>query len=131
MTQLTDGDQTRLREMIEEVWVEAAITKNWAAAMAVCSEDLAYMPQDHPTLHGRDEATSYLEGFPAILRMTQSVESVTGDRGLAVFRGTFEASIENEGEEVDGTGKFLGTASKDSGEWLFTAVCFNWDAPLA
>ena len=55
---------------------------------------------------------------------------VVGDTELAVGRFSVEFSVEVDGQEVAGVAKGIASMSKQSGEWLFTAVCFNWDAPL-
>ncbi len=131
MADLTDGDRTRLSEMIERDWVEAGLARDFDASMALCTHDFVYMPQDHPVLNGRDEAKAFLNGFPEIVRFTQSVDTIAGDRSLAAVRGSFALTIATGGQELSGTGKFLCTATKGSGQWLVTAACFNWDGPPA
>ncbi len=131
MAALTDEDRQRLREMCEKDWVEAALGRDWNASMALCTDDFVYMPQDHPVLHGKDAAKDFLDGFPTIVSFTQRLDAVTGDSDLALLRVSFDLTIEDEGKQVSGTGKGLAAATRSSGEWLFSAVCFNWDAPLA
>lgn len=129
MAALSDGDRSRLREMIEKDWVEATLSGDWDTSLALCTDDFAYLPQDHPILNGKTEAKAFLSGFPAIVKLSQLVVSATGTADLAALRGSFDATILQEGQEVSGTGKFLCTAVKNGGEWLISASCFNWDAP--
>jgi ketosteroid isomerase-like protein len=129
MAALTDADRARLREMIEKDWVDAALAQNWDASMALCTEDFAYMPQDHPLLSGREEAKAFLDAFPTMVSFKQSLDAATGDTGLAALRGSFDLTFQHEGQEVSGHGKFLATATNQGGEWLVSAACFNWDAP--
>ena len=131
MADLTGADRSRLTEMLEEDWVKAGLARDWDASMSLCSDDFVYMPQDHPVLHGKDEAKVFLNGFPNILRFSQTVQAVSGDTALAAIRGSFEGTFQAEGQELSGTGKFLCTTTKRTGQWLITAACFNWDAPLA
>jgi hypothetical protein len=49
----------------------------------------------------------------------------TGSTDLVTLRGTFDLTVQNEGQEVSGQGKFLCTAAKHGGEWLVSAACFN------
>jgi len=131
MAELTDSDRARLRELTEKDWVNAGLERDFAASMALCTDDFVYMPQDHPVLHGKDEAMAFLNGFPDIVKFTQAVEDVIGDSSLAAVRGSFTGTINADGQQLSGTGKFLCTATKASGQWLISAACFNWDAPLA
>lgn len=130
MAELTDADRNRLRQMVEESWVNAALARDWNGCLALCSDDLAYMPPDSPALHGKAQTLGFFEAFPTIRRFRQSVEAIAGDTNVAVMRCSFSLSAEGEDGELSGDGKVLGAASKSSGDWLFTAVCFNWDAPL-
>lgn len=130
MVALSDADHGSIRRVVEEKWVQAALDRDWDAALALCTEDVVYMPQEHPALHGRDEMRSFLNGFPTIVNIGQRLDDVSGDTDLAVARGGFWATLRVEGQEMSGKGKFLGAMTKRNGTWFFTAVCFNWDAPL-
>jgi ketosteroid isomerase-like protein len=131
MTALPEADRNHLRDMIERDWVEATLAGDWDRSVSLCSEDLVYMPPDSPVLNGRAETKGFFEDFPPITQFSQTLEWVDGGVDRAVVRGTFALSMSVEGEEVAGNGKFLCTATKQSGAWLFDAVCFNWDAPPA
>ena len=131
MAGLTDGDRAELREMCEEKWVACGLAQDWGAAMALCTDDLVYMPQDHPALMGREAAQGYLEGFPEMTAFTQQLIELFGDTELAVMRATFGGSFMVDGQRVTGVGKALATATKRSGSWRFSRVCFNWDEPPA
>jgi ketosteroid isomerase-like protein len=102
MTELTQADRETLRRMIERDWADAVLAADWNATLALCSDDVAYLAADSPPLHGKEQVREFFEAFPPII----------ADDG-----------------PVSGEGKFLATASKSSGEWLFTASCFNWNAP--
>ena len=131
MAEFTEGDRDTLRQMTERDWVDAALAREWDTSLAMCSDDLVYMPPDNPPLRGKAEARGFFDAFPPILQFTQSVEAISGDAELAVLQCRFALSIEGEDGQVSGEGKVLATASKNSGEWLFTTVCFNWNAPLS
>ena len=135
MAELTDQDRDEIREVVEQKWVAAGLARDWGASMALCTEDFVYMPQDNPVLHGKAEAQGWLDGFPDLKTFSQEVVDISGDADLgvplnAVARVTFEVSFEADGQEVSGVGKGLAAMSRQSGEWLMSAVCFNWDAPL-
>ena len=130
MAELTDQDRDQIREVVEQKWVAAGLARDWGASMALCTEDFVYMPQDNPVLHGKAEAQAWLDGFPDLKTFSQEVVDISGATELAVGRCTFEVSFEADGQEVSGVGKGLAAMSRQSGEWLMSAVCFNWDAPL-
>ena len=131
MAELTDQDRAELREMSEQKWVDTCKTRDWEACMALCTEGLVYMPPDHTVLHGKAETQAWLSQFPELKNFTQELVDITGDTRLAVVRGTAKVTILVDGQELQGFGKFMGTATKQSGDWLSSAVCFNWDAPLS
>tara|TARA_B100001167_G_scaffold129256_1_gene80959 strand:- start:120 stop:524 length:405 start_codon:yes stop_codon:yes gene_type:complete len=130
MAELTDQDRDEMRELIEQKWVAGGLARDWEASMALCTEDFVYMPQDNPVLHGKAEAQGWLDGFPDLKTFSQEVVDISGDRELAVLRCTFKVGFEADGQEVSGVGKGLAAMSRQSGEWLMSAVCFNWDTPL-
>ena len=130
MAELTDQDRNEMRELIEEKWVAGGLARDWDASMALCTEDFVYMPQDNPVLHGKAEAQGWLDGFPDLKTFSQEVVDISGDRELAVVRCTFKVGFEADGQEISGGGKGLAAMSRQSGEGLMSAVCFNWDTPL-
>ena len=131
MAELTDQDRAELREMIEQKWVATCKTRDWEACMALCTEGLVYMPPDHTVLHGKAETQAWLSQFPEMKNFTQELVDITGDTSLAVVRGPAKVTILVDGQELLGFGKFMASATKQSGDWLFSAVCFNWDAPFS
>ena len=130
MAELTDQDRAEMRELIEQKWVAGGLARDWEASMALCTEDFVYMPADNPVLHGKAAAQAWLDGFPELKAFSQEVVDISGDADLAVARVTFRVSFEADGQEVSGVGKGLAAMSRQSGEWLMSAVCFNWDTPL-
>ena len=131
MSTLTEQDREDLRVMMEVDWVEACKASDWDAAVALLTSDVDYMAADLPLLKGRGAVREFLSEFPAIKDMSQSLVETQGDASLAVIRGTFGVTSVVEGQEIRGEGKVLSTAKKEDGKWLISAVCWNWDAPLA
>ena len=131
MAELTQEDRDRLRVMTEVDWVAACSGGDWDAAVALCTKDVDYMPADVPWLRGRAEVKDFLSEFPEIVAFSQLVVGTTGDTSVAVLHATFGGSFVVDGQELTGTGKVLATATKTDGSWLFSSVCWNWDAPPA
>jgi ketosteroid isomerase-like protein len=129
MAALTEQDRERLREMTEEEWVSANLARDWDAALALCTEDLVYMPPDHPVLQGRQEWVEWAEAFPEVTTMSQWIDDVSGDTLVAVVRAGFKGTLEADGQELSFEGKVLCSATKESDRWLYSAICFNLDGP--
>ena len=131
MAALTDADRDRLREICEVDWVSATLARDWDANMALVSEDLVYMPPDHPVLRGKQEWVEWIQSFPNLTSMAQQVNGVFGDTVVAGVRGSVQGTFEGDGQEISFVGKFLGTAAKEGDRWLFNSLCFNFDGPPA
>ena len=131
MSALTNSDEQDIRRLLEEVWPDCCLRGDWDGALSVLSEDFVYMTPDLPALRGKAEMRGFVEGFPPISHMTQSMKALTGSTELAVVQCTWDLALDVEGTQMAGTGKSLITATKMDGEWVFTASCYNFDAPLA
>ena len=129
MSALTSGDEQALRHRLEVEWPELTVQQDTEGRLAMMTDDFVYMPPDHPVVAGKAEARAFLDGFPPVARLTQSLEMLTGSTELAVARGTSEGAFDVEGKRVSATGKWLCTVTKKDGDWVFTNTCFNWDAP--
>ncbi|HUE89792.1 MAG TPA: nuclear transport factor 2 family protein [Vicinamibacterales bacterium] len=131
MSSLTKQDRDQIRTMVEKTWVNACLRSDWNAAIAQCTEDVSYMPADTPMVRGRNELKGFLNDFPQLLEFSQTLLDASGDSSLAAVQATFAGSFTVDGQKLAGSGKVLATATKEDGHWLFSAVCFNWDAPPA
>ena len=105
--------------------------RNWDKALKIMSDDFVYMTPDLPAFRGKDEVRGFLEGFPPISHMTQSVKALAGSTELAVAQSTWDLALDVEGTQMSGTGKSLTTVTQMNGEWVCTSSCYNFDAPLA
>ena len=129
---LTAGDQDTIRDLVEQQWPSAWLARDLEKVLAMCTEDIVYMPADHPALRGQDELRAWLEQFPKTLKFTQPLTHVEGDAHRAVARATFDAAIDVAGEPAAIAGKVLCTLRKEpSGKWLAQSVCWNFDRPMA
>jgi len=129
MSALTDSDKETIRRLLEEEWVQGCVRQEWNRCLDIMSDDYVYMVPDQPALRGKAEAQAFFDAFPQISQMSQSLEVVGGTQDMAVARGTYELSMDVDGTQMSGTGKFLSTATLKDDKWLFTSACFNWDAP--
>ncbi|MGI9628340.1 MAG: nuclear transport factor 2 family protein [Longimicrobiales bacterium] len=131
MSQMTDADREQLRHLTEVGWVDACMAKDWDAAVGMCTEDVNYMAADLPLLQGRDALKGFLSGFPDMSEFQQTLVSIAGDAELAVMQVSFGGTFGVDGQDMSADGKGLASATKRDGEWQFSAVCWNWNAPPA
>jgi ketosteroid isomerase-like protein len=128
---LDADDRKTLRTLIEDEWTAGCVARDWDKVLAMCAEDIVYMPADQPALRGHAELRSWLDQFPPILTFTQPLEELEGDAGLAVARATFRGTIAVGQDEVPVSGKVLCSLRKaPTGAWLARRVCWNWDRPM-
>jgi ketosteroid isomerase-like protein len=131
MSALTSSDEQSIRHFLEEVWTDCCLRGDWDGALEILSDDFVYMTPDLPAFRGKAEIRGYMEGLPPISHMRQSMKVLTGSTELAVAQCTWELALDVEGTQMSGIGKSLITATRMNGEWVFTASCYNFDAPLA
>jgi len=132
MTTLTSADHEVVRQLTEDVWTAGIMARDWKKVLAVCAEDVVYMPPDHPILLGQAALHAWLDQFPRVLDMRQPLETVEGQGTLAMSRASFSAAVDIGGQRVENTGKVLCAWRKDaSGRWLVQAVCWNWNRPVS
>ena len=131
MAAVTQENRDQLQTIVEDTWVKASLSSDWDTVTALCTEDIDYMPADTPLVHGRNELKEFLEAFPQMVEFSQTLVNATGDSSLCAWHGTMAVSFVVDGQKMTGAGKVLATATKQDGKWLFSTICFNWDAPQA
>jgi ketosteroid isomerase-like protein len=120
-----------LRALVEEQWPAACLARDWDKVLAMCAQDIVYMPADHPALRGHAEFRAWLHQFPPIVKMDQPLEDAEGRGDLAVVRASFAVAIEAAGKRVNSAGKVLCSFHRQaSGKWMVKSVCWNWDQPM-
>ena len=130
MTTLTPEDRNVIRQVTEEQWTTALLARDWSQLLAMCADDVVYMPADHPVLRGHAALRAWLDQFPRMLKFSQPLGTVEGQGTLAISQSTFAVAVDNGGTPVENTGKVLcGWQKEASGRWLVKSVCWNWDRP--
>ena len=130
MSQLTPIDRETIRIIAEDRWTTALVKRDVDGLLALCADDVVYMPADHAALHGRDELRQWLSAFPPVASMTQPIEWLDGTSEHATARVSFTAALDVEGQRVQSSGKALCCLRKsDTGAWLVKSVCWNFDQP--
>ena len=131
---LSDNDIGALAQL-RAAYIEAVLANNCEAETAQTAEDIVFMPANEPMVEGRAAFTDLSEtgvsqGPPQDFTITSLAIDGYGD--LAVDRGTWSQMSAPEGAEpVTVTGKYVVIARKQADDsWLWTALIYNYDAPL-
>jgi ketosteroid isomerase-like protein len=128
---LTPHDRESIRNIGEHRWTRALESGDVDTLVGLCTEDLVYMPADHPPLRGRDQFRAWLNAFPKVVRMAQPITAIDGAGNVAMVEATFDVTIEVNGQQIESSGKAMCQLRKAaSGEWLVKSVCWNFDRPM-
>ncbi len=129
---LSDEDVAAIREASQTV-VQAYLAGDWAAVVAVLTEDAVWMPPNQAAREGRADIQEWLSPFTVTDFELTAVET-EGRGGLAYTRGRFSITFTAEGmaESVSDTGKYVEIwRTEPDGSWLADQVIWNSDLPLA
>jgi len=86
MSALTPIDRETIRVIAEDRWTAALVNRDLDGLLALCADDVVYMPADHAALHGHDELRQWLSAFPPVAGMTQPIEWLDGTSEHATAR---------------------------------------------
>jgi ketosteroid isomerase-like protein len=129
---LTSDDRDRIKHLGEVEWTRALESGDAAQVLALCADDIVYMPADHPALHGHAELRQWLSTFPRVVRMSQPMHSIEIAGDVAMAEATFDATLDVNGQPVAATGKAMCRLRKNAaGQWQVKTVCWNLDQPMA
>lgn len=125
---LNADDREFIRKLIEIEWPAAMRARDWDKLLASCSQDIVYMPPDHPVLYGHVYFRKWLDQLPSIKAFVQTLKEIDIQAPLAITRSSFSITIEISGQSILQTGNVLGWLHRsNSGRWLTKSVCFNYD----
>ena len=126
------ADDHLIRVMAERDWVDALRAGDVDRLLALCADDLVYMPADHPPLRGHDQFRAWVANFPRIREMAQPVEHIEVHGDAAMVRAGFTVALDANGQRLNASGKALCSLRREPGKgWRVTSVCWNFDAPPA
>ena len=129
---LTPIDRETIRVIAEDHWTTALVERDLDRLLALCADDVVYMPADHAALHGRAQLREWLAAFPPVASMTQPIEWLDGTSAHATARVSFTVALDVNGQRIENSGKALCCLRKtDAAQWLVQSVCWNFDQPLA
>jgi ketosteroid isomerase-like protein len=129
---LSDEDVAAIRAVMA-AGAEAEEAGDWAALVALGTEDFVWMPPNDPIVEGRAAIVAYAEETGLqIQESTVSADEINGRGDLAYFRGTYRLTLSfGDAEPFTDVGKWVAILRKQpDGSWLYSAWIWNSDLPL-
>lgn len=129
-TTITPVDVSAIKGTITP-WIDACLTRNWDKLLALCTDDVVFLPPDEPVV-AAGQVRPWLENYPEIKAFDVEFDHVEGQDQIAVARGRFTITVMPEGAPAPMTvnGKFTDTFRKDDqGKWRYASVTWNSSLP--
>ncbi|UCC71858.1 MAG: DUF4440 domain-containing protein [Gemmatimonadota bacterium] len=132
---LSDEDVAAIKDLAENVVVEALLAEDWAAFAAGFTEDAVRMVPNEPLHQGRQTIEQWARtswGPMTMLEGSQTVLEVDGrgDLAYATITYSFTAEVPGLPEPVMDVGKGLVILRKQpDGAWLVSVSIYNADTP--
>lgn len=129
--ELSPTDIEQIKQSAQR-WVQYSLSRDFDGLTSkLLTEDVQLLPPDHPACVGRAESLAYLNDYPTIEDFSVAVVDVTGRADIAVVRGTFDITVNIDGDSTRQIGKWLAGYKKTPSGWLITHDTWNNDAPLS
>jgi ketosteroid isomerase-like protein len=129
---LSDEDVAAIKTA-HDAYGQTMISKDWAALIAMYTEDAEVMPPNMPLIQGREAIQAWSEASPPYTAFNLTCVEIDGRSDLAYVRGEYTLTMEIEGapEPIQDIGKFITILQKQQGgSWLIALDIFNSDLPL-
>jgi len=126
---LSEADRTALQALFDSA-VTSVRAHNWDAWAAPFTEDVMFMPPNHPMLHGRAATRAWIDSFPAISEFNFTNVTFDGAGDLAWGTSGVPMTLSVGGQSVKDVSKQLVVFKKQAdGHWKVAAVAVNSDLP--
>jgi ketosteroid isomerase-like protein len=128
---LSDADRASLQALTDSV-VSSIRARNWDAFVSTFSEDVVFMPPNHPALRGRAALRAWADSNPVFSDFGFSNATFDGAGDMAWgSTGIHLAFTPPGGKLVADTAKQVFVARKQAdGSWKTVVVAFNSDLPM-
>ena len=126
---LSDADRAALQALFDST-ASNIRAHNWDAWAAVMTDDVMFLPTNHPMIHGRAATRAWVDSFPAITQFNFTNVTIDGAGGLAWGTSGVPMSLNVGGQQVNDVSKQLVVFKKQAdGHWKVAAVAVNSDLP--
>jgi ketosteroid isomerase-like protein len=126
---LSDADRTALQALFDSTAVNVR-AHNWDAWAAVMTDDVMFLPTNHPMIHGRAATRAWVDSFPTINEFNFTNVTLDGVGNLAWGTSGVPMTLTVGGQQVKDVSKQLVVLKKQpDGKWKVVAVAVNSDLP--
>ncbi len=120
----SEGAAAAAKRMINP-WNRACIKRDWDALLAMCNDDIIFMPPGAPGVQGQ-AVRPWLDAIPPIKAMSWSVQRIVQIGNTAWLYGPVQQTFEIEGRDEHFDGKFCDVMRKGAdGKWRISLVVWN------
>ncbi len=127
---LSRADENDIRTCVKR-FVELALARDFTTLVdELATENVVFLPPDHPVCNGRAETLAYLNGYPEMKSFEAPLVEIHGRGDTAVGRGTFDITAIVEGQPTRLVGKWVNAYRKTTSGWRVTHDIWNSDAPI-
>ncbi|HMV67931.1 MAG TPA: nuclear transport factor 2 family protein [Myxococcota bacterium] len=110
-------------------WARCGVEGRWDDLVEILTDDVQFLPPDHPIVQGKEAVASWLLTFPPISAFVTELDEARGGPQLAWTRGHFGMTV---GPGVSVRGKWVATWRRgDDGRWRCATDIWNADRPMA
>lgn len=127
MAQLPDQDITAIRELHDR-WLKAELAGDDSQIIAVCADDIKWIPPDLPPLQGKAAIAEYLDNNRVALKEIQIANtSVYGSGSIAYLISNFcSRYVSQQSSEIqESTGTHLWILRKEAECWQVVVVAWS------
>jgi ketosteroid isomerase-like protein len=111
-------------------FINACLDRDWDALLDLCTDDVVFLPPEHPICSGSKEVRAYLEDYPVMERFTFEFDRIEGQDHLAAAYGHYSITVQGDEGDLEVEGKFVDTFRKDdNGKWWYACVIWNSNEP--
>jgi len=127
-TMLSAADTAAIQGLVQP-WTTACLDRDWDAALAMCTDDVVFMPPDEPTVQG-SAVRDWLERYPIMKQFEWDFDQIEGQGDLAFGRGWFHVVLEVPEGTTTMDGKFVDVFERGTdGKWRIAVLMFSSNAP--
>lgn len=128
-TLILDGDARSAMEQMIEPWSRACMERDWDTLLAMCNDDIIFMPPGAPAVTGA-AVRPWLDSFPEILAMSWSIDMLEQVGDLAWLRGPVNQTLVIDGQHLEFKGKYTDVIRRGrDGLWRYSLIVWNSNAP--
>lgn len=120
----TTSPSQAIEDLIQP-WIRACVDRDWDALLAMCTEDIVFMPPGDSLVTGAG-VRPWLESFPVVKDMSWRIDRMEDMGDVALLRGPVRQILEIDGRDEEFDGKYFDVMRRTpDGTWRFDLIIWN------